>query len=54
MSVAELFGIPQKKEEKKVEEVKPVVEEKKVEKSVKEEVIKKPSNIKQETRLLRL
>ena len=54
MSVAELFGIPQKKEEKKVEEVKPVVEEKKVEKSVKEEVIEKEKKVVEEKKVTAL
>ena len=53
MSVAELFGIPQKKEEKKVEEVKTVVEEKKVEKPVKEEVIKKEKKVVEENKVMK-
>ena len=50
MSVAELFGIPQKK---KVEEVKPVVEEKKVEKPVKEEVIEKEKKVVEEKKVMK-
>ena len=53
MSVAELFGIPQKKEEKKVEEVKPVAEEKKVEKPVKEEVIEKEKKVVEEKKVMK-
>ena len=53
MSVAELFGIPQKKEEKKVEEVKPVIEEKKAEKPVKEEVIENEKKVVEEKKVMK-